>query len=281
MRKWLFVASLVLAGLLPALAAPVSARPITPNMPPNKPGKGADPLHAFCYAPTPTCTDNGTNTPTDSGQPYFGFWASDGPFTSQYLIDILVPNSEDPNPAAVAFNITGTQGGLTNKDSISAVASLFSATAWTGASGQDLDSYLGFSASPCESDRGLSPGNTGARSRRHGLLRLPGQSEHYAGSGRGQQSKRTVVACHEFGRQLQSEPAACRLCRRVLADGSAEPAAGDRHGQQWRLVHQARAGTGEPCVARRRSSRLCDRAPTPIRLTRRDRGLNYPFRLHG
>ena len=82
----------------------------------------------------PTCTDNGTNTPTGVNPPQFAFAASGGAATGTLcLIDILVPdNAAAPGP----FTITGALSGT---------ASLFSSTPWT--SGQ-LDSYLGISASP-------------------------------------------------------------------------------------------------------------------------------------
>ena len=102
----------------------------------------ADALHGFCYGTTPACSDNGTNTPTATNPPSFGFWASSGPDSGTYYVDILVP---DVGTAPGSFSITGTQGGLLNNSSISGTASLFSNTAWT--TGQ-LDAYLGISGSP-------------------------------------------------------------------------------------------------------------------------------------
>ncbi len=104
-----------------------------------------DPLHAFCYAPTPACLDNGTVTPTTTNPPNFGFTISPGPQTGDYRIDVLVPNNEDGSPSGLSFAITGTQGGTANTSPISSTASLFSATAW--ASGK-LDAYLGITSSP-------------------------------------------------------------------------------------------------------------------------------------
>jgi hypothetical protein len=143
MAKRFLVAGVIVAGLLSALTGAVSARPMTGDHPNTKPSKGTDPLHAFCYGATPACIDDGANTPTD------GFWADEAPITGQYQIDILVPNSEAPiHPNDLTFSITGTQGGPGNLDNINAIASLVSLTAWTGAGDQQLDDYLGLSASP-------------------------------------------------------------------------------------------------------------------------------------
>ncbi len=111
----------------------------------------ADALHGFCYGTTPTCSDNGTNTPTATNPPSFGFWASSGPDLGTYYIDVLVP---DVGTAPGSFSITGTQGGKMNNSSISATASLFSNTAWT--TGQ-LDSYLSISGSPANPIGGFLP----------------------------------------------------------------------------------------------------------------------------
>src|SRR5437016_4788183 len=84
---------------------------------------------------------NGSYTPTNAGHPDFGFTASPGPQTGDYVIDILVPNNEDPNPAAVTFVITGTQGGATNTSLIGPItAALIHPTAWTNG---DLDTFIG------------------------------------------------------------------------------------------------------------------------------------------
>jgi hypothetical protein len=99
-----------------------------------------DPLHAFCYGTT-VCSDNGTVTPTTTNPPKFGFTASPGPQTGDYIIDVLVPNN-DPHPAS--YSITGTQGGLFDNSSISATASKLSGQ-WTGG---DLSGFLNISASP-------------------------------------------------------------------------------------------------------------------------------------
>lgn len=66
----------------------------------------------------------------------FRFTASPGPATGEFIMDLLVPNNQDPNPAEVSYSVTGTFSGS---------ATLFSAKAWT--SGQ-LDSYLGINAKP-------------------------------------------------------------------------------------------------------------------------------------
>lgn len=104
-----------------------------------------DPLHAFCYG-TSTCADNGTNTPTTTNPPQFGFTISPGPQTgTDFLIDVLVPNNQQAG--ITTFSITGTQGGTSNTSPIAATASLFSSTDWTSG---DLSKYLGITpaASP-------------------------------------------------------------------------------------------------------------------------------------
>lgn len=104
-----------------------------------------DPLHAFCYGATPACLDNNTVTPTTTSQPDFGFTISPGPQTGDFLVDILVPNNEDPDPGTLSFSITGTQGGAMNNMNLAGTATLFNGTAW--GSGKLAD-YLGISASP-------------------------------------------------------------------------------------------------------------------------------------
>jgi hypothetical protein len=92
-------------------------------------------LHGFCNSSAGPCIDNGSNTPTTTNPPNFGFWSSPGGETGTLLIDILVPNNLAQPPT---FTLTGLSGGPFN-------ATLFSGTAWTSG---DLDSYLGLAASP-------------------------------------------------------------------------------------------------------------------------------------
>ncbi len=102
----------------------------------------ADTLHGFCAGTTPTCSDNGNNTPTGTSSPTFGFYSSPKD-TGSYYIDILVP---DFGSQPASFSITGTQGGNSNTASISSTANLVGTGAWTSG---DLGSYVGFSsASP-------------------------------------------------------------------------------------------------------------------------------------
>jgi PEP-CTERM motif len=103
-----------------------------------------DPLHGFCWG-GPACTDNGTNTPTSTNPPNFGFWISPGPQTGNYFIDILVPTSAGIQPG---FSITGDLSGT---------ASLFSTTPWSSG---DLDTYLGTSASPTNPIGAYAAGGT-------------------------------------------------------------------------------------------------------------------------
>jgi hypothetical protein len=93
----------------------------------------ADTLHGFCWGGS-TCTDNGTNTPTSTNPPKFGFNGSGGDVTGDFVIDFLIPDNVAAKP--VSIGVTGT---------VSGAATLFSNTPWT--SGK-LDSYLGISASP-------------------------------------------------------------------------------------------------------------------------------------
>jgi hypothetical protein len=93
----------------------------------------ADTLHGFCWGGS-TCSDNGTNTPTTTNPPKFGFNGSGGDVTGDFVIDFLIPDNVATKP--VSIGVTGT---------VSGTATLFSSTPWT--SGQ-LDSYLGISASP-------------------------------------------------------------------------------------------------------------------------------------
>ena len=111
-----------------------------------------DPLHG-CVGSTPTCNDNGTNTPTSNNPTEFGFTVSPGPASGDLWIDFLEPNNVTlSGPITITGTLTGT-------------ATLFSTTAWT--SGQ-LDTYLGISASPANpigaflpSTQALDPGATG------------------------------------------------------------------------------------------------------------------------
>src|SRR5260370_1002220 len=72
-----------------------------------------DPLHG-CIIGT-TCFDNGTVTPTTTNpMPNFTFTASNAQPAGDFLVEVLVPNNEDPTPAALSFTITGTMGGTTD-----------------------------------------------------------------------------------------------------------------------------------------------------------------------
>jgi PEP-CTERM motif len=111
-----------------------------------------DPLHG-CFGSTPNCTDNGTNTPTSTNPPEFGFTVSPGPAPGDLWVDFLEPNNVTlSGPITVSGTLTGT-------------ATEFSTTAWTSG---DLDTYLGISASPANpigaflpSTQTLDPGATG------------------------------------------------------------------------------------------------------------------------
>lgn len=96
----------------------------------------ANALHGFCFSPTPTCSDNGTNTPTSTNPPNFGFaYSSKGTVAGTYIIAFLVPNAQDPSSIVVS-------GGTTSP----VTASLYSSTPWTSG---NLTTYLvGLNASP-------------------------------------------------------------------------------------------------------------------------------------
>jgi hypothetical protein len=123
-----FVRDLVGLGVLALMAvgaAPQQAR--------------ADALHVFCVSPTPTCTDNGTITPTTSTSPHFGFIKSPNSGTDTFFLEVLIPDNV-LGANAESFSITGTNTG-----NASVSSSLFSSTAWTSGF---LDAYLGVNATP-------------------------------------------------------------------------------------------------------------------------------------
>jgi len=119
----------------------------------------ADSLHGFCYGAS-TCTDNGSNTPTGTNPPMFGFVSSPSGDTGAFYLDILVPTSGSAPTST-------TLGVINTTTSASSTASLFSNTAWT--SGQ-LDNYLTLSggANPANpigaflpATQALAPSTTG------------------------------------------------------------------------------------------------------------------------
>lgn len=98
-------------------------------------------LHAFCYGSTPSCSDNGTVTPTSDTSPNFGFWISHGPTSGIFAVAVLVPNNYTTAPSS--YTINWTIGG--NPASASSVVAPESSTAWTSGT---LQNYLAISASP-------------------------------------------------------------------------------------------------------------------------------------
>jgi len=91
----------------------------------------ADSIHGFCYGAS-TCSDSGSNTPTSTNPPMFGFVSSPSGDTGAFYIDILVPTSGSA-PTTSSIGVVNTSTSTTSS------ATLFSSTAWS--SGQ-LDSYL-------------------------------------------------------------------------------------------------------------------------------------------
>lgn len=121
----------------------------------------AGPLHAFCYGSTPSCSDNGTVTPTSDTSPNFGFWISKGPTTGLFAVAVLVPNNYTTAPDS--YTINWTIGG--NPATADSFVAPESSTAWTSGS---LQNYLGISASPNNplsawlgSTQSVDPGATG------------------------------------------------------------------------------------------------------------------------
>lgn len=63
----------------------------------------ANALHGFCFSPTPTCSDNGTNTPTSTNPPNFGFaYSTKGTASGNYILAFLAPNMQDPSSIVVS-----------------------------------------------------------------------------------------------------------------------------------------------------------------------------------
>lgn len=99
----------------------------------------ADTLHGFCVSPTPTCTDNGTITPTSTNPPDFGFRSS-GTTQGNFELILLVPNNEDASPSTYSMTVKGT-----NVTNTPVSGTLFSSTAFTSGT---LANYLGLSYTP-------------------------------------------------------------------------------------------------------------------------------------
>src|SRR6185437_2607509 len=127
-----------LATVALGLATPALA---TPHKPPNPPT-----LHGFCSLGD-SCTDNGTNTPTNQNPPVFAFATSGQSDSGTLLIDILIP---DNIAAPGSFSISPFSSTPAAGTNLTGTANLFSTTAWTGTGGQSgfLDGYLGISSSP-------------------------------------------------------------------------------------------------------------------------------------
>ncbi len=100
----------------------------------------AGPLHAFCYGSTPSCSDNGTVTPTSDTSPNFGFWISKGPTSGLFAVAVLVPNNYAP---ASSYTINGTIGG--DPTTARSFVAYKNRGTWTSGT---LQNFLRFSASP-------------------------------------------------------------------------------------------------------------------------------------
>lgn len=144
-RQWKsgWMSVMVLGGLLGAFSASAGA------------------LHAFCYGTTPSCSDNGTVTPTTDTSPNFGFWISHGPISGVFAIAVLVPNNYTTGPSSYAIN--WTIGG--NSSTAQSAVATEGSGAWTSGT---LQNYFAISASPSNplsawlgSTQSVDPGATG------------------------------------------------------------------------------------------------------------------------
>src|SRR6266566_806534 len=82
-------------------------------------------LHAFCIFPTPTCTSNGTVTPTTTNPPHFGFLRNPNTAAGDFFLEVLIPDNV-AGAAFQSFTITGTN---TANPIVASV--LYSSTPWT------------------------------------------------------------------------------------------------------------------------------------------------------
>jgi hypothetical protein len=135
---------IVAAAVATALSlAPATARADTITL--------LDPLHGYCAqgsAAKAQCADNGNNSPTVNNPPVdFGFTSSppDG-VGSDFLLEILIPNNDDPTPGTLTFGITGTSTGTATEVSSAACDSGMTPTLYWSCDA--LDAYVGLSASP-------------------------------------------------------------------------------------------------------------------------------------
>jgi hypothetical protein len=135
---------------------------------PTDPSLIEDPLHGFCYAPTPACIDNGTITPMGTAllsQLKFGFLISPHTGTADYHIDVLIPNNV-ANANTFSYTLSGwttaaLTGGAPNIGPISSTI-VSSTTAWTTG---DLETYLNTYTAVSNTIHGItttnsSPGNS-------------------------------------------------------------------------------------------------------------------------
>ena len=105
-----------------------------------------DPLHGYC-AGSKQCVDNGNNSPTSNNPPSgFGFTSSPPNGSGDFVLDILIPNNDDPSPGTLTFAISGTSTGTATEVTSTACDSGMNATVYWSC-GQ-LDSYVGISSSP-------------------------------------------------------------------------------------------------------------------------------------
>src|SRR6266487_2377005 len=83
---WKILLASVVAWMLAGSSAPPQAFAAT--------------LHSYCIFPTPTCTSNGTITPTTTNPPHFGFARTpNSGAATDFFLEVLIPD----NVAGAAF----------------------------------------------------------------------------------------------------------------------------------------------------------------------------------
>jgi hypothetical protein len=100
-----------------------------------------DPLHGFGVCTGVNCTNSSVTPITQNLPTNFGFTASSGAFTGDYLIDILVPDLAGNN--LLSFTVKTTTGGTSNTSTVSEAATLVTAPGtqpWTSGA---LTTFLG------------------------------------------------------------------------------------------------------------------------------------------
>jgi hypothetical protein len=139
----------MIGGVCLALSAGVAhADPIDPT----DPSLIDDPLHGYCYTPTPACVTNGTVTPVNTAllsKLRFGFLLDPNTNTGPYHIEVLIPDNV-ANATTFSYTLSGwTTAGrlaLNLPPDITATSTLVSTTEWnTGVLADYLHTYTAVS----------------------------------------------------------------------------------------------------------------------------------------